>query len=127
MANDTGTGGSDQMTASMLPAHSHGLNGHKHHFKWTGSHTHTPYRNDVGNNAQGRARYYKTDASAGTKWGMVTNDSSGGVGNLMISSTSITVEGDTEGNSGQTTNAGSGGNQNNMPAYQNVYAWRRTA
>lgn len=127
MANDTGTGGNDTMSASMLPAHSHGLNDHKHHFKWTGSHTHTPYRNDVGNNAQGRARYYKTDASAGTKWGMVTNDSSGGVGNLMISSTSITVEGDTGGNSGQTTNAGSGGNGNNMPAYQNVYAWRRTA
>ena len=127
MANDTGTGGSDQMTASMLPAHSHGLNNHTHSFSWTGSHSHTPYRNDVGNNAKGRARYYKTNAAGGSQWGMVSNDSSGGTGNLMISSTSITVSGNTGGNSGQTTNAGSGDNQNNMPAYQNVYAWRRTA
>lgn len=127
MANDTGTGGSDQMTASMLPAHSHGLHGHTHSFSWTGSHSHTPYRGDVGNSAKGRARYYKTNAAGGSQWGCVTNDSSGGTGNLEISSTSITVSGTTGGNSGSTANSGSGGNNNNMPAYQNVYAWRRTA
>lgn len=129
MANDTDTGGEDTVALRVedLPSHNHGLGGHTHWFSNTQSHSHTPYRGDVGNSAKGRARYYKTNAAGGSQWGCVTNDSSGGVGNLEISSTSITVSGNTGGPNTASDKTGSGLKHNNMPAYQNVYAWRRTA
>lgn len=72
------------------------------------SHSHTIRTNDGTNTWP---RYYKTNAKAGDLWNLLTWNSSntGGNGQPYL------------------TNTGGGGAHNNMPPYQNVYAWYRTA
>lgn len=116
MDNGTGTGGKDSVTLSVenMPSHNHTFTG------TAASHSHTPYFANKGNVAGGRARYYRSDASAGSRWDVVSYDSAGGTCNLDISSTSITP-------AGTIGNKGGGQAFDNKPAYKNVYAWRRTA
>lgn len=136
MANDTGTGGNDTLTAANLPSHSHGLNGHTHSFSGSASHSHNRFnvhkkgggaaylgmfgddKNQISNgttdNLYRYASYYDTAQDSGTN-------------SIISNSVEVKISGNTGGNSGSTANAGSGGLGNNMPAYQNVYAWRRTA
>lgn len=72
------------------------------------SHSHTIRTNDGTNTWP---RYYKTNAKNGDLWNLLAwnSSNSGGNGQPYL------------------TNTGGGGAHNNMPPYQNVYAWYRTA
>ena len=69
------------------------------------SHTHTPYQNlDVGG-----VGFWASNASTGTAWKILTRESTGADFGLF------------------NKNTGGGSSHNNMPLYQGMYAWRRTA
>lgn len=69
------------------------------------SHTHTPYTNyDMGG-----VGFWASNANGGSGWKVLTRESTGADYGLF------------------NKNTGGGGSHNNMPQYQGMYAWRRTA
>lgn len=69
------------------------------------SHTHTPYQNQD----MGGVGFWASNASTGTAWRVLTRESTGANYGLF------------------NKNTGGGNSHNNMPQYQGMYAWRRTA
>lgn len=114
--SNTNTGGNANNQFSLgvgnLPSHNHGFTGK------ASSHSHYIYRAAGGDNADNRAKYYKTDAGSGSKWEILTYGSNG-TSSVGMSSASITP-------SGSVGYTGAGTAVTFMPLYQNVYAWRRT-
>lgn len=82
-----------------------------------GSHTHTLTASEMSSHNHGLSNskdgtgvgFWKTDAGSGSKWSLLTRTYSGCDYALTVGS------------------MGGGGAHNNMPAYQTLYAWRRTA
>lgn len=143
-ANDVSTGGNNTMTAdnTNLRGHSHTINSHTHAIDITsGSHAHnisgwggwTGTSGDV--NAGAAASWGITGVTWDkSKWPMIgadTKDASGAgrQGRVTATAASVRIQG-TSGGSGQLTsnqNSANDKTNNNMPLYQNVYVWRRTA
>ena len=90
----TGTSHSHTFTPSgtvSVGAHTHGLNSHTHNFKWSGSHTH---------DTLGISSKSETDERFG---GGIDCNRNYGSNKIATSSTSISISGTTNGNSGNTT------------------------
>jgi hypothetical protein len=112
--NNTSNGGSDThtLTTAQMPAHTHTFTGSSATTSSNGAHTHT-VPNTKGDNS-GSGSKCESWASASASGRTVTTSSNGNHTHTLTAK-------------GTNSNAGSGEAHNNMPKYQNMYAWRRTA
>lgn len=121
-ANDTKTGGSDTVSLAVanIPPHGHAFSGST---SSAGAHSHYI---DVVNNSEtvqsAGQNFIRTDASASSKLYLLNWGSGAG---YWLKAQTGGAHGHTF--SGTTASVGSGAAFSVMPAYQDVYAWERTA
>ncbi len=140
-ASDVSTGGSDTFSIAVgnLPAHSHGLNGHAHSYtKATGVNNHTLSVAQMPSHTHNTMDLYGRKLDDLPSMNLyqvpitgVTNQNKQAVrytgGGAAHKHGLSTVSASTGGNSGSTTNTGSGTSINWKPPYQDVYVWRRVS
>lgn len=105
-ANDTSTGGSDTvtLTEAQIPSHRHGFGTNQRLVTWGGL-------------ASGDGAFTNPDNTFGT-WYRVSPGDDRYTYNKISGNTNL---------SAYTTNTGSTQSHSNMPAYQDVYTWKRIA
>ena len=146
MANDVNTGGSDSVTLGVanMPSHSHTVNNHTHQFTRVSGmygtrlssaqcalpkHTHTALPNA-----------FAADIAAGTSYTTNVVNTTSRKSDMYTTSSKETTYAEQEHTHGLTSASfntggatpgtsavGSGTAFSNMPAYQDLYAWRRTS
>ena len=114
--NNINGGGADTHTlsATEMPKHTHKFTGSSSTTVSAGAHTHN-------------LKLRKTDWSGSGSSRVVVDASSGYTALDNKATTSAGAHTHTVTAAGSNANTGGGGAHNNMPKYQNMYAWRRTA
>ena len=112
--NNINDGGADTHTLStaQIPAHTHTFTGSSATTNSNGGHTHTVPNTKGNNSGSGNKCESWADATASGR--TLTTSSNGAHTHTLTAA-------------GSNANTGGGGAHNNMPKYQNMYAWRRTA
>lgn len=131
-ANDTATGGSDTVTLTTenMPSHTHTGPSHTHGAGTlatgsAGSHTHTTtiHRSQYNDGLSGGGTYAKLILTSSTDGNLTYAPGSSSAGSHTHALSGASASAGT----GKTGSAGGGSAFSNMPKYQDVYVWRRTA
>lgn len=115
-------GGSDTMTAAMLPSHTHSFSGNT--ANETG-HTHTISGQQFLSMSSSGAGITRKTIKQGT--GTSLSEMVRSEDNAIYRQQDPSSTGHTHSFSGETSATGSGNTGNNMPPYMTVYMWQRTA